>query len=822
MRYDRIRRVLVVVVTGLLLPATLFPQRNLSSASLVSPSSASANSTQSNQGQEVAKSPARMVRVNSVSGTVMIKRPGLAEEEKATANSPIQEGFELSTSSNSSAEVHFENGSTASLNASSKLLFQELASDADGNKLSGMTLERGTAGFQFIPQRQDSYKVKIADTTLTPSGKTEVHAAFAPGKMQVNVLAGSVTVSAHASSMILGKGKFLEYHPSDDAEVAKSHARVVRLSYVSGTVMAKRPGLAEEEKVMLNTPVQEGFELSTSAGSYAEVEFENGSTARIGERSKLLFHQLALDANGNKLNGMTSEQGYATFHFVPERNSPSSTKKKGDDGVVYFLPASSDVYHVKVADATVTADGKCEFRTDVDQDRFRVEVFNGSVDVATSTLSSKLGEGKILENKSGGTELAFNTQKGIEKDAWDHWTEARDKQVLLTEKDEPVHPNGPSYGWSDLNTFGEWVELPGRRFGWSPYAQAGWSPYTNGRWDWYPGMGYTWISGEPWGWVTDHCGAWDFDASFGWYWMNPMFGCGFWQPSFVNWYAGPGWLGWAPRGLTGSGSLPRRIPPGSGHGPGPVTRPGHIASQIIRVPTSVVQNRQMITPQMVTHDQSTAGSMIAHPPFEPSRRSTSVATLPAMGVGIASTSNIMTPRPAPAAVGGSGPGFATHHATAPSTILMGGDAAKEKSLLAGHVSHSGHAPLRAFEGTTLGGRYAVHGTPGEFRGSAFAGGGRHGGAGGVSGPVLAGPMMSHSSGSASGAVISSHGSGGGSPHGSGFSGGSGGYSGGGGHSGGGGYSGGGGHSGGGGMSSGGGHSGGGGGASSGGGGGGHH
>ena len=61
--------------------------------------------------------------------------------------------------------------------------------------------------------------------------------------------------------------------------------------------MLKRPGSAEEEKALLNTPIQEGFELSTAGGSYAEVEFENGSTARIGDYSKLLFHQLALNAN---------------------------------------------------------------------------------------------------------------------------------------------------------------------------------------------------------------------------------------------------------------------------------------------------------------------------------------------------------------------------------------------------------------------------------------------------------------------------------------------------------------------------------------------
>jgi hypothetical protein len=72
----------------------------------------------------------------------------------------------------------------------------------------------------------------------------------------------------------------MEYEPSADEAVAKSHARVVRLSYVSGTVMVKRRGSAEEEPAMVNVPIQEGFELSTSGASYAEVEFENGSTAR--------------------------------------------------------------------------------------------------------------------------------------------------------------------------------------------------------------------------------------------------------------------------------------------------------------------------------------------------------------------------------------------------------------------------------------------------------------------------------------------------------------------------------------------------------------
>ena len=822
MRCDLTRRVLVVVVAGLLfLPAALFSKQN--------------------------PFPVQSARLSYVSGQVMVQRPGATEGVQAKLNTPIEEGSVVSTLGDSSASVELENGSMIRLSELTKASFMQLSTDAGGNQQLVLTLEQGYASFQIIPEGEDVYKVKVAGAILVPFGKTEFQTTFQSGMVNVRVLTGSVLVSAHSNSLTLGKGKSMVYQPSDNAEVAKSHARVVRLSYVSGTVMVKRPGSAEEEPALLNTPLQEGFELSTSGGSYAEVEFENGSTARLGELSKLLFHQLALDANGNKLNGMTFEQGYATFHFVPEHNLPSSASRQAKDGTLYFQPTRYDVYHVKMADTTVTANGKCEFRTDRDQDRYRVEVFTGLVDVVTPAQSSQLGEGKILEHKSGGTELAFNIRKGIEQDAWDHWTEARDKQVQLTEKTEIVSPMGPRYGWSELDTYGEWVTLPGRRFGWSPYARAGWSPYTNGQWEWYQGFGWTWISGEPWGWVTDHCGAWDFDASFGWYWMRPMFGCGFWGASMVDWYMGPGWIGWAPRGRPGTG--PR--PPRPVH-PIPGPRPGHSPKGLVTVHASVVQNRQMITPQAVNKVEPTDGSMIEHPPFGPSLRPTSAASSPAHVSGTASTSNTFTATgsapgggttsssststaaPSPVMIGGGGwgPGYGSHRGSAPSSVLMGGDAARESFLLGNHLSHSDHQPLRAAEGTTLGGRYTVGGTPGEFRGNGFKGGGKNGGASGANGPLV-GPIMSSPSGG-SGAVIVSHSSGGGASHGGGYSGGSVGSSGGGGRSGGGGggYSGGGGgsHSGGGGGGysggGGGGHSGGGGGGASsgggGGGGGGHH
>jgi ferric-dicitrate binding protein FerR (iron transport regulator) len=739
----------VVVVAGLLLlPAALFSQ-------------------QQNPSQ------GRSVRLSSVSGKVTVKPPGAAEAVPAQLNTPIEEGFEVATSSDGVATVKLENSSTIELSGLTKANFTQLTTDADGNQLNVVTLQQGNADFRFTPERQAICMVRIADATITPNGKTEFQTAFVAGKMHARVEAGSITVSAHGGSLTLDKGRFMEYEPSATEAAATSHARVVRLSYLSGTATVKRPGAAEAEPAMLNVPIQEGFELSTSEGSYAEVEFENGSTARLGERSKLLFHQLALDANGNKLNGMTFEQGYATFHFVPEHNSPPTPTR---DGSIYFHPPYGDVYRVKVADTTVTADGKCEFRTDLDQDRLRVEVFNGSVDVATPTLSSKLEQGKILEHEVGGTELAFNTQKGIVKDDWDKWTEARDKQVLLTEKDEAVHATGPRYGWSELDTYGEWVALPGGRFGWSPYAGAGWSPYINGLWQFYPGFGWTWISGEPWGWLPYHCGLWDFDPFFGWYWMEPMFGCGIWQPSLVSWYAGPGWIGWAPKGTstppgTGGGGHPRPAPPGSGH-PRPLPLLRDSSRRITTVPTNVVQNRQLITPQTVNRISPLAGSLIERPPFEPSPPPTSPASSLALASETTSKTNAATAAlPAPAPTGARRPGFAWHHASAPSTILMGGDAAKESALLAGHHLHSGREPLRAIEGATLGGRYPARASTGEFRGKALRSGEKSGDASGKGSP-MAGPTVSHRGGG-SGITIMAHGQGGGGSRAGGYAGGGG-------------------------------------------------
>jgi len=440
------------------------------------------------------------------------------------------------------------------------------------------------------------------------------------------------------------------------AEEGLSHVRVVRLSYLSGTVAVQRPGSTEWAKASVNTPIQEGFKVSTSQGSFAEVEFENGSTARLGELSQIEFNQLAMDAEGNKLNRLTFEQGYATFHFMPEHH---------------------EVYSVKVGDATVAPDGKSIFRTDLQEGQVRVEVFSGAAEVAAASGKTKLGKDKVLEF-SAGTQEELNIHQGINKDSWDKWAEARDTQATLSLKDQAVRSHGGMYGWSDLGAYGDWAFFPGFGYGWAPYASMGWSPFSMGMWDWYPAFGWTWISAEPWGWLPYHYGLWNFDPSFGWFWMPTSFGA--WSPALVNWYVGPGWVGWRPS----NPALGTRF------------------NTVTAVPTTLFQNGQRVESQNLISVKPQDGTMVRTLPVQP----TSFATLS----GTPLESNVLPPVRGmiTSQASASGRGW-TRFTAAPATVLMGGNAAAERAFLNWNHSGSKPQPLRAQMGDTLGGHFRVNG-----------------------------------------------------------------------------------------------------------------
>ncbi len=317
------------------------------------------------------------------------------------------------------------------------------------------------------------------------------------------------------------------------AQQEYSHARIVRLSFVEGTVTVQRADVPDWSAAPVNTPIQEGFKLATAEESFAEVEFENASSVRLGQLSLLEFTQLALAPSGAKINRMTLQQGYATFNVIPQ----------GDD-----------VYEVKARDTTLAPYDKTRFRIDLDGAVMRVEVLKGSVEVSSPYGSQTLAKDAVLEIRPD-SKQAFKVSEGITKDDWDQWVDEREDQ-LARARNNPApglysnDVNSYLYGWDDLYRYGEWSYLPGYGYGWYPYGVSNaWVPYSSGRWCWYPGIGYTWISFEPWGWLPYHFGEWVFVPGMGWCWLPNAFG--FWSPAMVTWYQGPGWVAWAPRSPSG-------------------------------------------------------------------------------------------------------------------------------------------------------------------------------------------------------------------------------------------------------------------------------
>jgi hypothetical protein len=363
-----------------------------------------------------------------------------------------------------------------------------------------------------------------------------------------------------------------------------SHARIVRLSYVEGTVTVQRPDVPEWAQAPINTPLQEGFKLSTAENSFAEVEFENTSTVRLGQLTTLEFTQLGLLPSGGKLNRLTLQQGYATIHALPERD---------------------DVYEISTPDGTLTPQGKALFRVDLDAGQQRVEVFKGSLDVSSSLGSWSLGKNDVLELQPG-SDQSYTLSTGITQDAWDEWVADREtrREVAGNAPTPGLYSNNATdllYGWNDLSEYGLWSYLPGYGYGWIPSVGNGWSPYGFGRWCWYPGFGNTWISYDPWGWLPFHYGGWGFLPGVGWAWFPGSFGA--WSPGLVTWYSGPGWIGWVPQGAAINGNIIN------------VCRAGQPCGTA--VPTGVFQNGGVVKPGTGVPVDPRGGRRIDGPGVEP-------------------------------------------------------------------------------------------------------------------------------------------------------------------------------------------------------------
>jgi hypothetical protein len=122
--------------------------------------------------------------------------------------------------------------------------------------------------------------------------------------------------------------------------------------------------------------------------------------------------------------------------------------------------------------------------------------------------------------------------RSFTEDSYDDW----DKQAIEYHEQYSKNNSTPyGYGYSDLNYYGAYNNVPGYGSLWQPYfTGAGWDPFMDGAWSWYPGFGFMFASAYPWGWMPFYYGSWVYAPGFGWGWQPGGWGSWSGVPRFTG------------------------------------------------------------------------------------------------------------------------------------------------------------------------------------------------------------------------------------------------------------------------------------------------
>ena len=283
---------------------------------------------------------------------------------------------------------------------------------------------------------------------------------------------------------------------------------VARVSFVQGSVQLLAGQGSDFQQAVMNMPVVDGSRLQTGGDGQAEVEFGDGSVARLTPNSTLQFDHLGQDrVQVQQLAGLA----YYEFN-VGDGHPPFSVQFNN----LYVQPTANAILRVGL-DAG-----------------WEVAVISGSVNVQGDGIPGvTVAENQSIRSGAENSGAPYTVAQGINGDSWDNWNQDRDQAIAQEASQQtPVRDdsaNPQNENWNDLDADGNWYPVEGTGNVWVP-AGVGpdWDPYGSGYWAYYPTIGYTWVSSYPWGWLPYHCGRWGY-YSFGWGWAPG--GCGrVWSP----------------------------------------------------------------------------------------------------------------------------------------------------------------------------------------------------------------------------------------------------------------------------------------------------
>lgn len=327
-----------------------------------------------------------------------------------------------------------------------------------------------------------------------------------------------------------------------DLVPGQSTVRAVRISDVEGKVQVFEKGEIAFDQALPNMPAVEGMRFVTGDNGRLEIEFEDGSVARVTPDSSIQLTELRRNADGSTVTAIHALTGLSYYELNDRGNQ----------------------YSVRFGVDTATPIKDAVFRVALDTAPYQLAVMHGSAHVGDGgglSVDVRTNQTYQTDPQQPGE---FTLAQSVTADSWDQWNSMRDQRLSDMESNQTVaraasgNPNNPA--WNDLDYYGNWYNVPGYGAVWSPSGVGmNWDPFGNGAWGYYSGVGYSWISGYPWGWMPYHCGAWDFMDPMGWFWVPGNCGYGM----YGNGVYGSGWAPYATVWNVPKGYVPPPRPHGT-------------------------------------------------------------------------------------------------------------------------------------------------------------------------------------------------------------------------------------------------------------------
>ena len=331
---------------------------------------------------------------------------------------------------------------------------------------------------------------------------------------------------ALTGAVLLTAGAFTPARAQDPDDLKRG---VARISLMNGDVSVRRGDSGDWVAGVINAPLMTDDRIATGASSRGEVQFDAANMLRFGANTELRLTQLEYGRYQ-----MALAHGIITYRVL--RSSDANAEI--DTPNISVRPSKQGSYRISVNDAGET----------------EVTARTGDVEIFTPTGSQWIRAGQTLMARGSASDPEFQIVTANSPDDWDRWSDGRDRTLLQSNSPRYVGPG--VYGAEDLDTYGNWTNVPEYGNVWQPTVAADWAPYQNGRWVWEDWYGWTWVSYDPWGWAPYHYGRWFNRGGFGWCWYPGVFGVRhYWSPALVGFFGfGPGVgigfgfgnIGWVP------------------------------------------------------------------------------------------------------------------------------------------------------------------------------------------------------------------------------------------------------------------------------------